>query len=146
MIEGENLTADDLGPLGRLVAPGEMLVLEPRDVKLVRREREWISHLYSKADEKAEKLRRRLGAARLGMHGDAVRDWFEAWTVEAAKLSLCDRYLRAIESQLEADRQQAVAPNASFRWHTQDKIREVAQRVAGAADSEIEGGAVFRAQ
>src|SRR5688572_20912576 len=101
MIEGEFLTADDLGPLGRLVPPGELLVLEARDAALVRRERAWVNDRYLEADRRAEKMRARLKGSRLGIHGAAVRERFEEWTVEAAKLALCDYYLRTVGEQLD---------------------------------------------
>lgn len=147
MIKGEYLTADDLGPLGRLVAPGDdMLVLEPRDVKLVRMEREWVGRLYREADRKAEALRKRLRGARQGPHGAVVRERFEDWTVEAAKLALCDHYLLVIIQQLDSGQRQALNPNKQFRWDKLDKIQDVTRRVLDATDGEIEGGTVFRAK
>lgn len=140
------MTADDLGPLGRLVAPGEMLVMAPHDEGQVRMEREWVNARYLEADSKAESLRQRMWTARQGMNGDQVREGFEEWTVEAAKLALCDRYLRQVAGQLDQGNQQAMSPKAGFRWDELPQIREVIQRVINAADSEILGGVVFRAK
>lgn len=146
MIEGEYLTADDLGPLGRLVPLGEMMILEPRDVELVRKEREWVNNRYREADRRSQALRKRLGGARLGVHGSVVREKFEDWTVEAAKLSLCDSYLLAVAGQLEAGRQQALSPKKTFKWTKLEKIQDVMRRVLEATDAEIEGGTIFRAK
>lgn len=144
MIEGEYLTADDLGPLGRLVAPGELLVLENRDARMVHLEREWINARYLEADTRAEALRRRLKRSRLGAHGDVVRERFEDWTVEAAKLALIDRYLLMVAGQLDQGRQQALNPKKTFRWRELEPIQDVVHRVTAATDDEIVGGTVFR--
>lgn len=146
MITGEFLTADDLGPLGRLVSPGELLVLEPRDVALVREERAWVNERYLAADQRAEALRKRLLAARLGARGAAVRLGFEEWTIEAAKLGLCDRYLRAVVEKLDSRQQQAMDLPNNFAWQVMPAIVDVTRRVLEATDSEIATGIVFRAK
>lgn len=154
MIEAEFLSADDLGPLGRLVAPREMLVLEgrddegreSRDLLLVQDELAWVSGRYQEADAKAEKLRKRLATAHLGTQGDRVREAFEMWTVEAAKLALCATYLLRVGAQLDQGEQQAANPPASFRWEALEPIKDVVQRVINAPDTEIIGGAVYRAR
>lgn len=145
MIKGEFLAADDLGPLGRLVAPGELLVLEKRDLLLIQEELKWVGDKYLEADTKAEALRKRLARARMGTQGDLVREWFEIWTVEAAKLALCARYLGIVAAKLEEGKQQAANPPNSFHWGKLSQILDLVQRVISAADNEIIGGAVFRA-
>lgn len=105
MVEGDFLTADDLGPLGRLAAPGELLVLEGRDLARVLSERRWVNERYLAADLHAEAARQRLRTARMGEHRDAVREAFEDWTLEAAKLALCDKYLAVLADHLGAGRQ-----------------------------------------
>lgn len=146
MVEGEFLTADDLGPLGRLVARGELVVLEDRDVEKVRQERDWIRKCYTQADRKAEALRGRLrkGAA-LGEHAEEVRESFRAWTLEAAKLSLCDRWLASVEAKLSQGERQAMKTPRDFRWESIPQVTEVVQRVINATDDEIIGGVIFRA-
>lgn len=147
MIEGEFLTVDDLGPLGRLVAPGELLVLEPRDAGRVRRERAWIGERYAQADRTAEALRRRLKkGALLSEHADDVREFFRAWTLEAAKLSLCDRWLASVERKLDQGERQAMNAPKGFKWESVPQVTEVVQRVIAATDDEIIGGVVFRAR
>lgn len=147
MVKGEFLIADDLGPLGRLVAPGELLVLEPRDVETVRGERGWIKEQYAQADRKAEALRRRLQrGALLGEQAEYVREFFKAWTLEAVKLSLCDRWLASIENKLLNGERQAMNAPKGFRWESVPQVMEVVQRVIKATDDEIIGGIVFRAR
>ena len=146
MIEGEFLVADDLGPLGRLVAPGELRVWEPRDVREIYAEREWINERYLEADRKAEAARRRLKTAHLGGRRDTVRDVFDTWTIEAAKYALIDKYLAAVAGQLEAGRQQAMNPKRTFEWNAIPQVTDVVQRVIKASDDEIIGGVVFRAR
>lgn len=145
MVEGEFLTADDLGPLGRLVAPGELLVLEEWDVERVHAERTWISERYRRADGRAERLRVRLRTARMGEHRDAVREAFEDWTMEAVKLALCGRYLSVLAGNLGDGRQQAMNLPADFRWEAMPQVTEVWARLLAATDEEIAGGMRFRA-
>ncbi|MFE0472403.1 hypothetical protein ACFW2V_12385 [Streptomyces sp. NPDC058947] len=145
MIKGEFLTADDLGPLGRLVAPGELLVLEPREIDQVRQERVWVGGKYMDADRRAEAFRRRIRrGALLGEHADDVRDAFKAWTIEAAKLSLCDRWLAKIEQMLDKGEKQAMNTPRGFAWDSIPQVTEVVQRVIKATDDEIISGDVFR--
>lgn len=146
MIEGEFLVADDLGPLGRLVAPGELRVWEPREVHEFYRERDWISERYLEADKKAEAARRRLKTAHLGGRRDEMREAFEVWTIEAAKYALIDKYLAAVVGQLEGGRQQAMNPERTFDWNSIPQVTDVIQRVIKARDDEIIGGVVFRAR
>lgn len=146
MIEGEFLTADDLGPLGRLVAPGELLVMDPQDVGLLRGEREWINARYLEADQRAEVMRKRLKRARLGARGAAVRSLFEDWTVEAAKLGLCDRFLLMLAGRLEKGERHAQNLSPAFRWGSLPQIVDVTRRVLAATDDEITCGQAFRAK
>lgn len=144
-IEGEFLTSFDLGPLGRLVAPGETVILGKHDVLLVQDELAWVAAKYREADRKAEALRKRLPRARLGTKGDVVRESFDAWTIEAATLGLCARYLSTVLRQLKQEKHQGANPSKAFRWGNLVPIKEVVQRVVNAPDAEIISGAVFRA-
>jgi flagellar hook-associated protein FlgK len=144
VIEGEFLSADDLGPLGRLVAPGELLILEPRDAEKVREEQRWVNGRYQEADRKAEAARRRLKTAHLGGRRDVMREHFDAWTIEAAKYSLVASYLDTVARQLEAGRQQALNPKKDFKLASLPQVADVVRRVINADDSEIIGNAVFR--
>lgn len=146
MIEGEFLVADDLGPFGRIAAPGELVVLEEWDLRLVQEELKWVNGKYAEATTKAEAMRRRLPRARLGTNGDTVRELFEIWTVEAAKYALCARYLAAIIGELEQGKQAGANPPKTFRWDRLPQILDVVQRVTSAPDGEIIGGAAFRAE
>lgn len=146
MIEGEFLVADDLGPLGRLVAPGELRVWEPRDVREIYAEREWINERYLEADRRAEAARKRLKTAHLGGRRDTVREVFDTWTIEAAKYALIDKYLAAVAGQLEGGKQQALNPKRTFEWNSIPQVTDVVQRVIKASDDEIIGGVVFRAR
>lgn len=146
MIEGEFLVADDLGPLGRLVAPGELLTLEKWEANKVRAEREWINEQYLKADRRTEALRKRLKGALLSEAGDCVREDFRAWMIEAAKLALCDRYLLTVAGKLDQGEMQAINPPRNFKWQSLPAIQDVIERVLLATDNEILGGVVFRAK
>lgn len=145
MIKGEFLVCDDLGPLGRLVAPGELEVLEPRDAGKVLLERKWIGEKYLEADRKAEYWRKRMKTSSLGEHHAQVRENFEMWTIEAAKLALCDRFLLAVAGKLDMQQRQAMDLKKSFRFADLPQIRDVVQRVLSASDEEITGGTSYRA-
>lgn len=144
MVEGEFLSADDLGPLGRLVAPGEMRLFEKRDVPEMMAERRWITERYLAADERAERFRRRLKTARMGEHRDAVRWGFEEWTLEAAKLAFCDQCLLRVVGHLDLGRRQAMELPEAFRLRETSQIAEVTRRVLAASDQEIADGMTFR--
>ncbi|NLF17305.1 MAG: hypothetical protein GX595_08610 [Lentisphaerae bacterium] len=144
MITGEFLVCDDLGPLGRLVPPGELFVMEPRDVNLVIAERKWISGKYLEADEKAEQYRKRLKTAHLRGRRDAIREWFDIWTIEAAKYSVCDGWLLAVVGLLEMGKQQAMNVPKNFSYNGYGPIRELTKKVVNATDEEIINGARFR--
>jgi hypothetical protein len=146
VITGEFLTADDLGPLGRLVEPGGFLVLEKGDLRLVTEERKWIGEQYRQADRKAEGLRKRLSRACLAGKGQIVRDSFDAWAIEAAKLALCDLWLGKVAEKIGEGSEQVANPPGDFRWMDLPQIQEVVQRVINARDPEIIGGAIFRAR
>lgn len=145
MVQGEYLSADDLGPLGRLVAPGELLVLDPGDASKVSAEREWVGRRYRGADRRAERLRQRLSTARMSGKRDKVRESFEDWTLEAAKLALCDQYLLKVNGQLDRGSQQAINLKKTFRLQTLPRVTALTERLASASDEEIVGGGVFRA-
>ncbi|MCP9209643.1 hypothetical protein [Streptomyces cucumeris] len=113
---------------------------------MVRSEREWVNARYTEADRKAEAARNRLETAHLGSKRQTIRERFEDWTVEAVKLELCDRYLRAVAGQLSMDRQQAIQPPRDFEWRNQTPVLDVVQRVITASDDEIVRGVVFRAK
>lgn len=144
MTESEFLTADEMGPFGRLVTPGELRVLSPRDVRHVRAEREWIASRYLNADRSAEAMRKRLTTAHMGRGDSEVREWFIAWTIEAAKLALCDFYLNTVAQLLEQGREQALNPSKKFDWAELPQVQELVQRVINASDTEIISGARFR--
>jgi hypothetical protein len=147
MIKGDFLTVDDLGPLGRLVDPGELRVLEPRDIEEVRRERAWIGEKYTEAARRADAYRRRIRrGGLLGEHADELRESFMAWTIEAAKLSLCGRWLASIEHMLDKGEQQVMKTPKGFVWGSIPQVTEVVQRVIKATDDEIIGGVAFRAR
>jgi hypothetical protein len=146
VVEDEFLIADDLGPLGRLVKPGELEVLEEWDLPRVREERKWVNDRYRKAFTKAEAFRKRLAGAKLAEHGDAVRESFMAWTIEAAKFALCDQWLDQVERLIKQGKQAPMNPSSEFRWVDLPQIQEVVQRVINASDTEIINGATFRAR
>lgn len=146
MITGEFLVCDDLGPLGRLAPLGDLFVMEPRDVNLVIAERKWISGKYLEADAKAEKYRKMLRTAHMRGRRDAVREWFDIWTIEAAKYAICDRWLLAVIGKLESGEQMAMDVPPDFSWNGYVAIRELTKKVVEATDEEIVGGARFRAQ
>lgn len=146
MIEVEFPTADDLGPLGRLVAPGELLTLEKWEAGKVRAERLWINEQYLRADLRTEALRKRLKGALLSEAGDWVREDFRAWMIEAAKLALCGRYLHTVAAQLDQGNTQAISPPKSFKWQQLPAIQDVIERVLLATDNEILNGVVIRAK
>lgn len=151
MITGEFLVCDDLGPLGRLVPPGELLVMEnpsldPRDYQLVVAERQWITEKYNEAEKKAAYFRRRLKTAHLGSHHEAIREWFDIWTIEAAKYAICDAWLLSVIGKLESGQQMAMNVPKDFSWNGYAPIRKLTKQVIGASDKEIIEGARFRAQ
>lgn len=150
MIQGEFLVCDDLGPLGRLVPRGELLVMDPlpalRDYELVVAERQWIGEKYNDAVRKAGVFRRRLKTAHLGTNHPAIREWFEIWEIEAAKYAVCDRWLLAVVGKLEGGQQMAMNVPPDFTWNGYGPIRELTKRVLGATDAEIVAGARFRVQ
>jgi hypothetical protein len=145
-VKGKYLSADDFGPLGRLVPPGELWVIEPRDAPRLVAEREWIGEQYQHADRLAERYRKRLGTAAASGRRDVIREWFEVWTWEAAKLALCDRYLLAVIGQLDLGKRQAMNPPKTFKFRDLPQIKEVTARFMRASDEEIVGGTVYRAK
>lgn len=144
MITAEFLSCDDLGPLGRMVSPGELLVLEPRDASRVIAERKWIGEQYLNADAKTEAYRKRLKTAHLSNHRDAIREWFDIWTLEAAKFAVCSNWLLSVIGLLEMGKQQAMNVPANFSWAGYGPIRELTRAVLEATDEEIIGGRRFR--
>lgn len=148
MITGEFLVCDDLGPMGRLVAPGEALLMDPNDCKLVESERRWIGVKFTEAEKKARAYRRMLKTARQGGQEkyDAVRDWFSAWTIESTKYATCDKWLLSVIGRLESDQPMAMNVPKDFHWNKYGPIRELAKRVIEATDEEILHGAQFRAE
>lgn len=158
MIQGEFLVCDDLGPLGRLVSPGEFLPMDPpaesgvgagfSDLVMVRTERQWVGAQYEKADAEAERYRRALRTAHLGGEGkrERVREWFEVWTIEAAKYALCDHWLLVIIGKLESGESTGMNVPKDFSWEGFGPIRSMKARLFDAADREIAEGARFRAQ
>jgi hypothetical protein len=146
VITGEFLVCDDLGPLGRLAPPGDLFVMEPRDVNLVISERRWINEKYLEADEKAERYRKWLKTAHLRGRRDAIREWFDIWTIEAAKYAVCDGWLLSVVGLLEMGKQQAMNVPKDFSYNGFGPIRELTKRVVEATDEEIVGGARFRAK
>jgi hypothetical protein len=153
MITGEFLVCDDLGPLGRLVAPGELLVMDPlptrRDYDLITAERAWISEKYQEAEKKTEYFRRLLKTARMGgeERRNTVREWgFDVWAIEAAKYAVCDRWLLAVLGKLEAGQQMAMNVPKDFSYNGFGPIRDLTKRVVEATDEEIIAGARFRTQ
>lgn len=151
MITGEFLVCDDLGPLGRLVPPGDLLVMEPpqtspRDHQLLVAERAWITEQYNAADKKAAYYRRRLKTAHLSGKRDAIREWFDIWTIEAEKYAICDRWLLSVIGKLENGEQMAMNVPSDFSWDGYGPVRKLVKQVVGATDEEIIGGARFRAQ
>lgn len=146
MITCEFLVADDLGPIGRLVEPGELMVLEKWHLPELREERKWIGEKYQDAVRKAEAARKRLSRAQLSGKRDVVREQFDLWTIEAEKYALCDNWLRQVTELVEQGKQAPMNPKATFRWMDVPQIREVVQRVVNAGDTEIIGGASFRAR
>lgn len=153
MITGEFLVCDDLGPLGRLVAPGELLVMDPlpqrHDYDLVAAEREWIGQKYREAEKKTEHFRKLLRTARMGgeERRNTVREWgFDVWAIEAAKYAVCDRWLLAVLGKLEAGQQMAMNVPKDFTYNGFGPIRDLTKRVVEASDEEIIAGARFRTQ
>lgn len=158
MIEGAFLVCDDLGPLGRLVPPGELLVMDPpgedergpgaTDLLTVQAERKWIGRQYERVDAEAECFRKSLRTAHLGGEEKRrlMREWFEVWTLEAAKYALCDRWLLGVIGQLESGKQMAMNVPKNFSWDGYGPIREMTERLFAASDGEIIQGARFRAQ
>lgn len=146
MITGEFLVCDDLGPLGRLAPPGDLFVMEPRDVNLVIAERKWISEKYLEADAKAEQYRKWLKTAHLRGRRDAIREWFDIWTIEAAKYAVCDGWLLSVVGLLEMGKQQAMNVPGNFSYNGFGPIRDLTKAVIEATDEEIIGGARFRAK
>lgn len=146
MITGEFLVCDDLGPIGRLAAPGEMLVMNPDDFEMISIERSWIGEKFTEAEKKAERYRRMLKTAHLGgeKKRDAVREWFDVWTIEAAKYSICDRWLLSVIGKLEGGDPMVMNVPKNFKWRDYGPIRELTQKVVGATDEEVLGGIRFR--
>lgn len=142
----EFIVCDDLGPLGRMVAPGDLLVLEPRDAARVLAEKKWIDGEYLKADRKAEAYRKMLGRAHYSNRRDAVREWFDVWTIEAAKLAVCSEWLLRIAGMLEMGKQQAINVPKGFSWNGFGPVRKLTAAITGADDKEIKGGRRFRAK
>lgn len=140
----EFIVCDDLGPLGRMVPPGDLLVLEPREVNLVMAERRWVGERYLEADAKAERYRKRLKTAHLGGNRDAIREWFDVWTLEAAKYAVLSDWLLSITGLLEMGKQQAMNVPKGFSWNGYGPIRELTAAVVGASDEEIVAGRRFR--
>lgn len=151
MITAEFLVCDDLGPLGRLVAPGELLVLDtpetnPNDYQVVLAERKWIGEKYREAERKTEYFRRRLKTAHLGGKRDVIREWFDIWAIEAAKYAICDSWLLAVIGKLESNEQMAMNVPEKFSYNGYEPIRKLTRRILDASDEEIVAGARFRAQ
>lgn len=139
MITGKFLTSDDLGSLGRLAERGKLLVLDPgHNVPMLQAEREWIGQRYQEADRRSRTLRARL------RQGERVREAFEVWTIEAAKLALCDRYLRAAEARLISGEPAALNLPRNWCWEDIETVGDLIRQVLDATDDEISGGAVFR--
>jgi hypothetical protein len=135
--------ADDLGPLGRLVAPGELLVLSPGEEDLVRRELEWVGSKYHEAKEKADRARVRLKTAHLGMRREHVRDMFEIWTWEAAKLVYVGHCLKRILGLLQRGEEAVLDLPRRFRISDMPQVESVRKKMLAATDAEIVDGARF---
>lgn len=149
MITAEFLVCDDLGPLGRLVAPGELLVMDtpdvnPNDYQLVLAERKWVGEKYQEAEKKTEYYRKRLKTAHLSGRRDAIREWFDIWAIEAAKYAVCDSWLLAVIGKLESGQQMAMDVPKAFTYNGYAPIRDLVKRVVNASDEEIINGARFR--
>lgn len=146
MIAAEFLVCDDLGPLGRLVAPTEALFMEPDEIQLIVNEREWIGVKFTEAERKAAAYRRMLKTAHLGGEAkrNAVREWFDIWTIEAAKYAVCDNWLLSVIGRLETGQPMAMEVPKDFHWNRYGPIRELVQKVVSATDEEILNGARFR--
>jgi len=150
VITGEFLVCDDLGPLGRLVPPGELLVMDtpdvnPNDYQLVLAERRWVGQKFREAEEKAEYYRKRLKTAHLSGKRDVIREWFDIWAIEAAKYAVCDSWLLAVIGKLESGQQMAMNVPPNFTYDGYGPIRELTKKVVNATDEEIINGARFRA-
>lgn len=149
MITAEFLVCDDLGPLGRLVAPGDLLVMDTPDVnsndyQLVLAERRWIGEKYQEAERKTEYYRKRLKTAHLSGKRDAIREWFDIWAIESAKYAICDTWLLAVIGKLESGQQMAMNVPPNFSYNGYEPIRKLTKRVVNATDEEIINGARFR--
>lgn len=159
MITGEHLVCDELGPLGRLVPPGKVLVMDPpgmeeeeqglsaTDLLVVKAERRWVAQQYERAEAEAEAFRRALRTAHLGGEEkrERVREWFEIWTLEATKFALCDTWLLQVIGKLESGQQMVMNVPADFSWDGYGPIRKMKERLFAAGDGEIVQGARFRA-
>lgn len=148
MITGEFLVCDDLGPMGRLVAPGDALLMEPGELELVEAERRWIGEKFIEAEKKVETYRRMLRTARQGGEKkyEAVREWFSIWVIEAAKYSICDKWLLAVIGRLELGEPMVMNAPKDFHWNRYGPIRELTKKVVEATDEEILNGARFRVE
>lgn len=157
MITGEHLVCDELGPLGRLVLPGKLLVMDPpgeegigrgaTDLLVVKAERKWVAQRHEKAEAEAEAFRKALRTAHLGGEEkrERVREWFEIWTLEATKYALCDTWLLAVIGKLESGQQMVMNVPSNFSWDGYSPIQQMKERLFAAGDGEIVEGARFRA-
>ncbi len=144
MITGKFLVCDDLGPLGRLVARGELMVLEPADAALLRSESGWILEKRQEADATAEKYRKWLRTAHLSNRRDVAREWFDIWAIEAAKYAVCLNFLNGVGGQLKAGKQQVMNVPRGFSYDGYGPIRALVKEVLATSDREVIDGRAFR--
>lgn len=146
MITGQFLGVDDLGPLGRLVARGEMLVLDPNEKRMVIAEREWIAMKLHEAERYSRAYRKRLATAHMSNSREWVREMVDAWELEIAKFLVCDKWLLQVLGRLESNEQMAMNVPPDFSYDGYGPVRELKKRVLGASDREMIDGARFRVQ
>lgn len=115
MITGEFLVADDLAQAGRLVAPGESLILRSGDRQLLPNEMEWIKGKLKEADRLLVKLCK-LVPWRENEELDRIFDAMINWSAEAVKYGVMLPYLTEVDSELARKGKVDIFVRSRFRW------------------------------
>ncbi len=123
MITGEFLVVDDLGPLGRLLGPGESMVFRAGERELLMNEVKWVGGKLRYADRLLVKLSE-LVPLREEAELDRIFEAMINWTVEAVKLGVCRaRILHEIKELGEKGKTTMLVPS-KFTWTSYNAVQD----------------------
>lgn len=123
MITGEFLVADDLGPAGRLVAPGETLVLRRGDREMVEAEIAWVRAKMHEADRLLVKVCK-LVPWREAEELDRLFDAMINWTPEAVKYGIIEAYLGGVAAELLKKGKTDIFVRSRFSWNDYNQVSD----------------------